>query len=52
MSYAHLDLVDGYLALQLKSNFAVSKHLGWLAVGMSTDTSNGVLSGMAEFYPL
>ena len=26
MPHAHTDLVDGYLAPELKSNFAVSKH--------------------------
>ena len=42
ISYAHTDLVDGYLGT-LKSNFAVSKHLGWLAAGMSTNSSHRVL---------
>ena len=32
MSRAHTDLVEGYLVLKLKINFAVFKHLGWLAV--------------------
>ena len=35
----------------LKSNFAVSKHLGWLAVGVPADISRRVLSRTAKFYP-
>ena len=45
-------LGGGYLALKLKSNFAVSQHLGWLAVGMSTDISHRVLSLTLELYRL
>ena len=41
---------DGYLAPYLKSNYGVSKHLGWLAIGMSTDISHRVLRKTAEFY--
>ena len=40
-----IKLVDGYLALKLKS-----KHLECLAVGMSTDVSHRVLSATEEFY--
>ena len=44
MLHAHTDLVHGYLALELRNNFVFSKHLGCLAVGMSTDISHRVLS--------
>ena len=30
MSRVHTDLVDGYLALQLRNNFVVSKHVAWM----------------------
>ena len=52
MSLAHTDLVDGYLSLLLKSNFAVSRHMRCLAVGMSTDIRHRVLSRTEKFYQL
>jgi len=42
----------GRLFDTLKGNLAVSKHLGWLVAGMSTDISRRVLSRWAEFYRL
>jgi len=44
--------LGGRLFNTLKSNFAVSKHLGWLVAGMSTDISHRVLRRTAEFYLL
>ena len=44
--------LGGQLYVTLAKNVAVSKHFGWLAVGMSTDISDRVLSRTAKFYPL
>ena len=45
MSHTDTELISGQLfGTPANSNFAASsKHLGWLAVGMLTDISRGVL---------